>query len=155
MFSVGPTFTFVAFALVMEIVKDREVKEISLMQMARCSIRLIRLPTFFYVQIKARTYLRVNGLTFQMYFLSLFLVFATLSLFVTLMEIAIIYAFNVGAFTNPYAIIITVVLLIMFILPCLLFSAIFSYFFDRLESAQSIFQPLCYFTGMICAAAVS
>jgi hypothetical protein len=71
------------------------------------------------------------------------------------MEIAIIYAFDVEAFTNPYAITITVVLLILFILPCLLFSAVFSYFFDRMESAQAVFSQVCSMMGYLFAIAVS
>ncbi|XP_035703760.1 ATP-binding cassette sub-family A member 8-B isoform X2 [Folsomia candida] len=122
-FLIGPAFTFSAVGMVMEIVNDREKH--------------------------TRNHLRVNGVSFSMYFTSMFFVYGMLSLLITLMEIVVILAFNLTAFTNPYAITITLGLLILFIFPCLLFSAAFSYVFDRMETAQSVFSQLCSWMGMI------
>jgi hypothetical protein len=77
-----------------------------------------------------------------MYFSSMFFVYGSLSLLMTVMEIVVILAFNVPAFTNPYALTVTLFLLVLFILPCLLFSAAFSYLFDRMETSQSVFSQV-------------
>ncbi len=106
-------------------------------------------------QISARNHLRVNGVSFGLYFSSIFLVFGLLSVIVTLSQIALIYIFQLAAFMNPYALTITTVLLLLFIVPSLLFSTWFSYLFDRLESAQSVFSPISSWMGTIAGVVVS
>ncbi|ODM93723.1 ATP-binding cassette sub-family A member 5 [Orchesella cincta] len=127
-FLIGPSFTFPAVGMVMELVKDRE--------------------------IRARNHLRVNGVSFGLYFSSVFLVFGLLSVIVIAMQIGLIYIYALPAFMNPYAMIVSVFLLLFFIPSCLLFSTAVSYFFDRLESAQSIFSPISSWAGTLFGIAI-
>lgn len=76
-------------------------------------------------------------------------------MFITVMQVLVIYIFGVTAFTNPFAITVVVCLLLLFIFPCLLFSAAFSYLFDRMETAQSVFSQVCSWMGYIMGLAVS
>lgn len=65
------------------------------------------------------------------------------------MSIVVIVAFSVSALTNPYAITVLISLLILFIFPLFLFSAAFSYVFDRMETAQTVFSNVCSLMGSI------
>jgi len=55
---------------------------------------------------------------------------------------------------NPYAFTVTTVLLIIFIFPSMLFCAVFSYAFDKMETAQSCFIQIASLGGFIVSAVV-
>lgn len=81
--------------------------------------------------------------------MSVVIVFGFLSAIITMLQIGLILAFSLSPFMNPYAMIVTITLLLLFIPSCLLLSTIFSYMFDRLESAQSIFSPVSSWMGTL------
>lgn len=89
-----------------------------------------------------------------MYFVSMIAVYGVLSLLITVMQIVTVVAFGVSSFANPFALTVTVVLLLLYIMPCLLASAAFSYLFDRMETAQTVFSQVCSWTGLLFGIAV-
>ncbi|CAG7816037.1 unnamed protein product [Allacma fusca] len=119
----GPAFVFPCVGMVMEIVKDRETK--------------------------ARNHLRVNGVSFGIYFGSFFGVFTLLMLIPTVSQVVLITSFGVEAYMNPYSMVVITGIILLFIIPALLFSSIFSYMFDKPDSAQSIFSAATTYSGMI------
>jgi len=108
-----------------------------------------------FLKIKARTHLRVNGVTFSLYFLPILCIFCFLAICHVVMQVAIVYAFNVEAFTNVYAAMTMIILLMTCILPTLLFTAAFSYLFNKMESAQRVFFNISVIAGYFCMLLVS
>lgn len=99
-------------------------------------------------QIRAKNQLRVNGLTFPLYFGSIFVVLSILLLFLLCILLALIVAFNFKALLIPAAFGILTSMYILYILPGLLYIGCVSYLFDSMESGQFIFA-FASWTGMI------
>ncbi|XP_024942835.1 ATP-binding cassette sub-family A member 5 [Cephus cinctus] len=100
-------------------------------------------------EIKAKNQLRVNGLSFPMYFLTYFIVLAALMTFISLCILGIIFLFDVPSLQEPPAIITLGVLLMLYCPSSILFSTCLSYIFDKMDSAQSILPNIATFFGLI------
>ncbi|XP_015178211.1 PREDICTED: ABC transporter A family member 1-like isoform X2 [Polistes dominula] len=100
-------------------------------------------------EIKAKNQLRVNGLSFPMYFLSYFIVLVGLMTFICLCIVGIIFLFDVPSLQEPPALITLGVLLMLYCPSSILFSTCWSYIFDKMDSAQSILPNIATFLGLI------
>lgn len=107
------------------------------------------------LQIKARNHLRVNGVTFTLYFVSIMTTFGILSVVVVLSQLAMIFVFQVEAFMNIYAMTVLLGLLLLYLIPSQIFNVLFSYLFDRMETAQTVFSQIAHWGGSVVAFAVS
>ncbi|KAI4494625.1 hypothetical protein M0804_000826 [Polistes exclamans] len=100
-------------------------------------------------EIKAKNQLRVNGLSFPMYFLSYFIVLVGLMTFICLCIVGIIFLFDVPSLQEPPALITLGALLMLYCPSSILFSTCWSYIFDKMDSAQSILPNIATFLGLI------
>ncbi|XP_011146554.1 ABC transporter A family member 1 isoform X4 [Harpegnathos saltator] len=100
-------------------------------------------------EIKAKNQLRVNGLSFPMYFLSYFIVLVGLMTFICMCILGIIFIFDVPSLQEPPAIITLSTLLMLHCPSSILFSTCLSYMFDKMDSAQSILPNIATFFGLI------
>ncbi|XP_025262177.1 ATP-binding cassette sub-family A member 5 isoform X2 [Camponotus floridanus] len=100
-------------------------------------------------EIKAKNQLRVNGLSFPMYFLSYFIVLVGLMSFICLCILGIIFLFDVPSLQELPAIITLSTLLMLYCPSSILFSTCLSYIFDKMDSAQSILPNIATFFGLI------
>ncbi|GAB1868912.1 ABC transporter domain-containing protein [Camponotus japonicus] len=100
-------------------------------------------------EIKAKNQLRVNGLSFPMYFLSYFIVLVGLMSFICLCILGIIFLFDVPSLQELPAIITLGTLLMLYCPSSILFSTCLSYIFDKMDSAQSILPNIATFFGLI------
>ncbi|XP_046604475.1 cholesterol transporter ABCA5-like isoform X2 [Neodiprion virginianus] len=100
-------------------------------------------------EIKAKNQLRVNGLSFSMYFLTYFIVLAGLMAVISLCILGIIFIFNVPSLQEPPALITLAVLLMLYCPSSILFSSCLSYIFDKMDSAQSILPNIVTIVGMV------
>ncbi|KMQ94889.1 atp-binding cassette sub-family a member 2-like protein [Lasius niger] len=100
-------------------------------------------------EIKAKNQLRVNGLSFPMYFLSYFIVLVGLMCFICLCILGIIFLFDVPSLQELPAIITLSTLLMLYCPSSILFSTCLSYIFDKMDSAQSILPNIATFFGLI------
>jgi hypothetical protein len=85
----------------------------------------------------------------------MFLVYGSVAFLVTLLQLGLIWIFQIQSFMNYAAFIVTTVLLIMFIAPSLLFSTVMSYGFDKMETAQSVYSQIASWSGTIVSIIVS
>ncbi|CAK9809913.1 Cholesterol transporter ABCA5 [Anthophora plagiata] len=120
---IGMNFVLLPITLVVDMVYDRE--------------------------IKAKNQLRVNGLTFSMYFLTYFIVLVGLMAFICLCILGIIFLFDVPSLQEIPALITLGGLLMLYCPASILFSTCLSYIFDKMDSAQSILPNVAYFFGLI------
>ncbi|KAK0172353.1 hypothetical protein PV328_005684 [Microctonus aethiopoides] len=100
-------------------------------------------------EIKTKNQLRVNGLSFPMYFLSYFIVLVGLMSFICLCILGIIFAFDVPSLQEIPALVTLGGLLMLYCPPSILFSTCLSYIFDKMDSAQSILPNIVTFFGLI------
>lgn len=102
-----------------------------------------------YFQIKAKNQLRVNGLSFSMYFLTYFIVLVGLMSFICLCILGIIFLFDVPSLQEVPALITLAGLFMLYCPSSILFSTCLSYIFDKMDSAQSILPNIATFIGLI------
>nr|XP_050848484.1 cholesterol transporter ABCA5-like [Vespula vulgaris]XP_050848485.1 cholesterol transporter ABCA5-like [Vespula vulgaris]XP_050848486.1 cholesterol transporter ABCA5-like [Vespula vulgaris] len=100
-------------------------------------------------EIKAKNQLRINGLSFPMYFLTYFIVLVGLMTFICLCIVGIIFLFDVPSLQEPPALITLGTLLMLYCPSSILFSTCWSYIFDKMDSAQSILPNIATFLGLI------
>ncbi|KAI4488532.1 hypothetical protein M0802_011535 [Mischocyttarus mexicanus] len=100
-------------------------------------------------EIKAKNQLRVNGLSFPMYFLSYFIVLVGLMIFICLCIVGIIFLFDVPSLQETPALITLGALLMLYCPSSIIFSTCWSYIFDKMDSAQSILPNIATFFGLI------
>ncbi|XP_044260177.1 cholesterol transporter ABCA5-like [Tribolium madens] len=100
-------------------------------------------------EIKAKNQLRVNGLSFCMYFVTYFVVLAGLMILICAALILIIFLFNIPAFKGWPALVTLGTLTLLYCPSSVLFSTCVSYIFDKTDSAQSILPNIATFVGCI------
>ncbi|XP_043274650.1 ABC transporter A family member 1-like isoform X2 [Venturia canescens] len=100
-------------------------------------------------EIKTKNQLRVNGLSFQMYFLTYFIVLVGLMSFISLCILGIIFLFDVPSLQEVPALLTLGGLLMLYCPSSILFSTCLSYIFDKMDSAQSILPNIATFFGLI------
>ncbi|CAH1111719.1 unnamed protein product [Psylliodes chrysocephalus] len=100
-------------------------------------------------EIKGKNQLRVNGLSFFLYFISYFIVLAALMAFMCGILLLIVLLFKTPSLSSWPAL-TTIGVLIMFYCPSsILFSTCVSYIFDKAESAQSIMSNVATLLGWV------
>lgn len=122
-FSVGFTFIMVAATVGVDMVYDRE--------------------------IRAKTQLRVNGLTFPIYFISFFLVMIVVLLLVFILLVLVAYLCGVAWLDTVPAVTVFGILMSLFCPSAILVATTFSYCFHKTESAASILPGVMLFPGLI------
>ncbi|XP_021921419.1 ATP-binding cassette sub-family A member 5-like [Zootermopsis nevadensis] len=100
-------------------------------------------------EIKAKNQLRVNGLSFFMYFITYFMVLAGLMLFICIALLTLIFVFDLPSLQEPPAFCTMGLLIILYCPASILFITCFSYIFDKMDSAQSILPNIVTFLGLI------
>lgn len=100
-------------------------------------------------EIKAKNQLRVNGLSFFMYFVTYFVVLAGLMIIICSALVIIILLFDIPSLRDWPALVTLGVLIIMYCPSSILFSTCVSYIFDKTDSAQSILPNIATFLGCI------
>lgn len=100
-------------------------------------------------QIKAKNQLRVNGLSFFMYFFSYFVVLAGLMLLICIALLILIFVFDLPSLREPPAFCTMGMLIILYCPASILFATCVSYIFDKMDSAQSILPNIVTFLGLI------
>ncbi|KAI2474243.1 ATP binding cassette (ABC) protein subfamily A member [Diabrotica virgifera virgifera] len=100
-------------------------------------------------EIKAKNQLRVNGLSFSLYFISYFIVLAVIMAFICSVLLLLVLLFKTPSLSSWPAL-TTIGILILFYCPSsILFSTCVSYIFDKTDSAQSIMSNVATFLGWI------
>ncbi|PSN57079.1 ATP-binding cassette sub-family A member 5 [Blattella germanica] len=99
--------------------------------------------------IKAKNQLRVNGLSFFMYFFTYFVVLAGLMLFICIALLVLIFVFDLPSLREPPAFCTMGTLIILYCPASILFATCVSYIFDKMDSAQSILPNIATFLGLI------
>lgn len=100
-------------------------------------------------EIKAKNQLRVNGLSFSMYFITYFIVLAGLMVLICSALLLIILLFNIPSLKDWPALSTMGVLIILYCPSSILFSTCLSYIFDKMDSAQSILPNIATFVGSL------
>jgi len=93
--------------------------------------------------------LRVNGLTFGLYFATFFTVLGTLMLMTVILIILLIFAFQLTSLTSSAAMGILVVLYLLYVPVSLSYATCASYLFKTMETSQTIFPNVSTLLGMI------
>lgn len=106
-------------------------------------------PTTIISQIKAKNQLRVNGLSFSMYFLSYFVVLIGLMTFICICILGIIFLFDVPSLQEIPALVTLSGLVMLYCPSSILFSTCLAYMFDKMDSAQSFLPNIATFFGLI------
>ncbi|XP_011864541.1 PREDICTED: ABC transporter A family member 1-like isoform X2 [Vollenhovia emeryi] len=119
----GMVFTLLPISLAVDMVYDRE--------------------------IKAKSQLRVNGVSFSMYFLSYFIVLLGLIIFICLCIFGIMFLFDVPSLQQTPAIISLAILIMLYCLSSVFFTACVSYMFNKLETAQSMLPYIAILFGLL------
>ena len=105
-------------------------------------------------EIRAKNQLRVNGLTFGLYFGSFFFVLGGMMLIAFGVLLALVQAFSIDALVVGPAFATLAILYVMYT-PCsLVFCATISYMFDKVEDGQFLF-PVGSYMGFIPYIAIS
>ncbi|XP_068227005.1 cholesterol transporter ABCA5-like [Palaemon carinicauda] len=126
---IGFTFTMMPAGLGIELVQDRETK--------------------------IRDLLRLNGVGFHMYFLSVLCVMMVMYIINYIGLLIIIAAFNLSSLTVPAAFAVIALLYLMY-MPCaLLYSSVFCYIFDKSETARQFYPSMATTIGFIGYTAVA
>lgn len=100
-------------------------------------------------QLKAKNLLRVNGLSFWIYYGSFFIVL-TLAMFLIIgLHLIMIVLFDLAPFKQPVSMGILTFLLILYTPCAILFSTTLSYFFHSAETTQSVLLNSITFIGLI------
>ncbi|CAG9814922.1 unnamed protein product [Phaedon cochleariae] len=100
-------------------------------------------------EIKAKNQLRVNGLSFSMYFVTYFIVLAAVMVFICVALVIIMLLFKTTSLTSWPALTTLGVLLFLYCPSSILFSTCVSYVFDKTDNAQSILPNIATLYGCI------
>ncbi|KAB0791349.1 hypothetical protein PPYR_03149 [Photinus pyralis] len=100
-------------------------------------------------EIKAKNQLRVNGLTFSMYFVTYFVVLVALMLLICAALLLIILIFDIPSLRGLPALSILAILLLLHCPASILFVTCISYIFDKMDSALSILPNIATLFGMV------
>lgn len=100
-------------------------------------------------EMKAKNQLRVNGLTTSLYFIAYFIVMAGLMILICAALLAMIFIMDIPSFKQPAALITLAILVILYSPSAILCSTVFSYFFNRTDSALSFLPNILTFVGLI------
>lgn len=100
-------------------------------------------------EVKAKNQLRVNGLSFFMYFFTYFIVLAALMIIICACLLVLILVFDLPSLREPPAFCTFTVLVLLYCPASILFSTCVSYIFDKMDSAMSILPNISTFVGLI------
>eukprot|EP00095_Tigriopus_kingsejongensis_P007732 maker-scaffold200_size264178-snap-gene-0.9 protein:Tk07732 transcript:maker-scaffold200_size264178-snap-gene-0.9-mRNA-1 annotation:"atp-binding cassette sub-family a member 5" len=125
---IGFTYVLIPIGLALELIEDRE--------------------------IRARNQLRVNGLTFGLYYGSFYLVLGGMMLIILAALLLLVWAFDIAPLTLPPAFLTLGLIYLIYTPASLLFSSTISYMFDKVENGQFLF-PIASYVGFIPYIAVS
>ncbi|KAJ8921257.1 hypothetical protein NQ315_013729 [Exocentrus adspersus] len=100
-------------------------------------------------EIKAKNQLRVNGLSFSMYFVTYFVVLAAIMILICAALLVIILIFEIPSLRDWPALITLGIMTLIYCPASILFSTCVSYIFDKTDSAQSILPNIATFVGCI------
>lgn len=100
-------------------------------------------------QIKAKNQLRVNGLSFSMYFVTYFTVLAAIMVLICAVLLIIILIADIPSLRDWPALITLGIMTLLYCPASILFSTCVSYVFDKTDSAQSILPNIATFVGCI------
>ncbi|XP_069935833.1 cholesterol transporter ABCA5 isoform X2 [Cherax quadricarinatus] len=126
---IGYTFSLIPAGLVIDLVYDRE--------------------------IMARNLLRLNGVGFNLYFSSFFIVMGVMYMVSYIGLLIIIAAFQVPSLIIPQAYGAIAILYLLY-MPCALTtSAVYCYIFDKSETARQFYPPMSITIGFLSYTAVS
>lgn len=108
----------------------------------------------FFLQIMARNMLRLNGVGFNLYFSSYFLLMGAMYMVTYIGLLIIIAAFNVSSLIILPAFGAIAVLYLLYMPSALLFSATLSYIFDKAETARQFYPNMATTIGFLSYMAV-
>lgn len=100
-------------------------------------------------EMKAKNQLRVNGLTTKLYFIAYFIVMAGLMILICAAILAMIFIMDIPSFKQPAALVTLAILVVLYSPSAILCSTVFSYFFNRTDSALSFLPNILTFVGLI------
>lgn len=100
-------------------------------------------------EMKAKNQLRVNGLTTKIYFIAYFIVMAGLMILICAALLVMIFVMDIPSFKQPPALFTLAILVVLYSPSAILCSTVFSYFFNRTDSALSFLPNILTFVGLI------
>lgn len=100
-------------------------------------------------EMKAKNQLRVNGLTTKLYFAAYFIVMAGLMILICAVLLIMIFIMDIPSFKQPSALATLFILVVLYSPSAILCSTVFSYFFNRTDSALSFLPNILTFVGLI------
>ncbi|KAF4526763.1 hypothetical protein B566_EDAN015792 [Ephemera danica] len=100
-------------------------------------------------EIRAKNQLRVNGLSFFMYFSTYFIVLGALMVIICAALLGLIFVFDLPALRAPPAFITLGVLVLLYCPAAVLFCTVLSYIFDKTDSAQAILPNVATIFGLV------
>ncbi|XP_014207034.1 ATP-binding cassette sub-family A member 5-like isoform X2 [Copidosoma floridanum] len=100
-------------------------------------------------EIRAKNQLRVNGLSFTMYFFTYFVVLLGLMSFICVCILGIIFLFDVPSLQEIPALLTLGGLIMLYCPASIFFSTCLAYMFDKMDSAQSFLPNIATFFGLI------
>lgn len=100
-------------------------------------------------EMKAKNQLRVNGLTTTLYFAAYFIVMAGLMILICAALLIMIFIMDIPSFKQPSALATLAILVVLYSPSAILCSTVFSYFFNRTDSALSFLPNILTFVGLI------
>lgn len=100
-------------------------------------------------EMRAKNQLRVNGLTTVLYFAAYFLVMACLMILICAALLIMVFVMNIPSFKQPAALVTLAILIVLYSPSAILCSTVFSYFFNRTDSALSFLPNILTFVGLI------
>jgi ATP-binding cassette, subfamily A (ABC1), member 5 len=100
-------------------------------------------------EMKAKNQLRVNGLTTTLYFAAYFIVMAGLMILICAALLIMIFVMDIPSFKQPAALVMLAILIVLYSPSAILCSTVFSYFFNRTDSALSFLPNILTFVGLI------
>jgi ATP-binding cassette, subfamily A (ABC1), member 5 len=100
-------------------------------------------------EMRAKNQLRVNGLTTVLYFAAYFVVMACLMILICAALLIMVFVMNIPSFKQPAALVTLAILIVLYSPSAILCSTVFSYFFNRTDSALSFLPNILTFVGLI------
>ncbi|XP_060533320.1 cholesterol transporter ABCA5-like [Cylas formicarius] len=100
-------------------------------------------------EVKTKNQLRVNGLSFSMYFITYFVVLCAIMVLISAALIVIIIIFDIPSLKDWPALVTLGVLIFLYCPSSILCCTCISYIFDKTDSAQSILPNIASFVGSI------
>ncbi|CAG2054714.1 unnamed protein product [Timema podura] len=155
---IGMIFVLVPVSLAVDMVYDREEKpppvhpaeiRTSISPSSVVWLNTTGALANYATEIRAKNQLRVNGLSFFMYFLTYFMVLAGIMLFICAALLGLIFMFDLPSLREPPAFCTLGVLILLYCPASILFATCVSYIFDKMDSAQSILPNIVTFVGLI------